>query len=121
VWRSYHTTRDNPGARRRRGRGLRGLEAVKALKRLPVDVTLIDRNNYHLFQPLTYQVSTAALSPDEIAEPLRAIFRRDRHVRVLMGEVDRLDIEHRLVTLRPDLDGLAEETVPYDTLVVAAG
>ena len=103
------------------GGGFGGLEAVKALRRLPVDVTLIDRNNYHLFQPLTYQVSTAALSPDEIAEPLRAIFRGDRNVRVLMGEVDRLDLERRLVTLRPEVDGLAEETVPYDTLVVAAG
>ncbi len=103
------------------GGGFGGLEAVKALRRLPVDVTLIDRNNYHLFQPLTYQVSTAALSPDEIAEPLRAIFRGDRNVRVLMGEVDRLDLERRLVTLRPEVDGPAEETVPYDTLVVAAG
>jgi NADH dehydrogenase len=103
------------------GGGFGGLEAVKALRRLPVDITLIDRNNYHLFQPLTYQVSTAALSPDEIAEPLRAIFRRDRNVRVLMGEVERLDLERRLVTLRPEVDGLAQETVPYDTLVVAAG
>jgi NADH dehydrogenase len=103
------------------GGGFGGLEAVKALRRLPVDITLIDRNNYHLFQPLTYQVSTAALSPDEIAEPLRAIFRRDRNVRVLMGEVERLDLDRRLVPLRPEVDGLAEEIVPYDTLVVAAG
>jgi NADPH-dependent 2,4-dienoyl-CoA reductase/sulfur reductase-like enzyme len=73
------------------GGGFGGLEAVKALRDLPVDVTLIDRNNYHLFQPLTYQVSTAALSPDEIAEPLRTIFRRDGNVRVLMGEVETLD------------------------------
>jgi NADH:ubiquinone reductase (H+-translocating) len=103
------------------GGGFGGLEAVKALRRLPVDITLIDRNNYHLFQPLNYQVSTAALSPDEIAEPLRAIFRRDANVRVLMGEVGRLDLEHRAIVLRPGVDGLPEETVPYDTLVVAAG
>jgi NADH dehydrogenase len=103
------------------GGGFAGLEAVKALRRVPVDVTLIDRNNYHLFQPLTYQVSTAALSPDEIAEPLRTIFRRDSNVRVLMGEVEALDLDRRLVMFRPEVDGLGEEAVPYDTLVVAAG
>ena len=103
------------------GGGFGGLEAVKTLRDLPVDVTLIDRNNYHLFQPLTYQVSTAALSPDEIAEPLRTIFRRDGNVRVLMGEVEALDLDRRLVMLRPEVDGLGEGAVPYDTLVVAAG
>jgi NADH dehydrogenase len=103
------------------GGGFGGLEAVKALRHVPVDVTLVDRNNYHLFQPLTYQVSTAALSPDEIAEPLRTIFRRDGNVRVLMGEVEALDLDQRLVMLRPEIDGLGEEAVPYDTLVVAAG
>ena len=103
------------------GGGFGGLGAVKALRDLPVDVTLIDRNNYHLFQPLTYQVSTAALSPDEIAEPLRTIFRRDGNVRVLMGEVEALDLDRRLVMLRPEVDGLEEEAVPYDALVVAAG
>jgi NADH:ubiquinone reductase (H+-translocating) len=72
-----------------------GLEAVKALRRLPVDVTLIDRTNYHLFQPLNYQVATAALSPDEIAEPLRTIFRRDRNVRVLLGEVTERTVEEQ--------------------------
>ena len=114
-----------PDPQRRRvvviGGGFGGLESVKALRHLPVDITLIDRNNYHLFQPLTYQVSTAALSPDEIAEPLRAIFRRDRNVRVLMAEVSRLDLDQRRVVLRPSVDGLGEDTVPYDTLVVAAG
>jgi NADH dehydrogenase len=103
------------------GGGFGGLEAVKALRHLPVDITLIDRNNYHLFQPLTYQVSTAALSPDEIAEPLRAIFRRNGNVRVLMGEVCELDLTRRVVVLRPGAHGLGQETVPYDTLVVAAG
>jgi NADH dehydrogenase len=114
-----------PDPQRRRvvviGGGFGGLESVKALRHLPVDITLIDRNNYHLFQPLTYQVSTAALSPDEIAEPLRAIFRRDRNVRVLMAEVSGLDLDQRRVVLRPSVDGLGEDTVPYDTLVVAAG
>jgi NADH dehydrogenase len=66
-------------------------------------------------------VSTAALSPEEIAEPLRAIFRRSRNVRVLMGEVRRLDLDRRSVVLCPAVDGLEEERVPYDTLVVAAG
>jgi NADH:ubiquinone reductase (H+-translocating) len=77
------------------GDGFGGLEAVKALRRLPVDVTLIDRTNYHLFQPLNYQAATAALSPDEIAEPLRTIFRRDRNVRVLLGEVTERTVEEQ--------------------------
>jgi NADH dehydrogenase len=77
------------------GGGFGGLEAVKALRRLPVDVTLIDRTNYHLFQPLNYQVATAALSPDEIAEPLRTIFRRDRNVRVRLGEVTERTVEEQ--------------------------
>lgn len=103
------------------GGGFGGLETVTALRRLPVDVTLIDRHNYHLFQPLSYQVSTAALAPDEIAEPLRAIFRRNqgsptygqvasccsrsrsRNVRVLMGEVTELDRQRRVVVLRPEV------------------
>jgi NADH:quinone reductase (non-electrogenic) len=103
------------------GGGFGGLQTVKALRRLPVDVTLIDRTNYHLFQPLTYQVATAALSPDEIAEPLRTIFRRDRNVRVLLGEVTGVDLERRVVTMRPGVDELDPQTIPYDTLVVATG
>jgi NADH dehydrogenase len=87
------------------GGGFGGLETVKALRGAPVEVTLIDRNNYHLFQPLNYQVATAALSPDEIAEPLRTIFRRDARVHILMGEVT--DLEPR--------------SIGYDTLVVAGG
>jgi NADH:ubiquinone reductase (H+-translocating) len=103
------------------GGGFGGLQSVKALRHLPVDITLIDRNNYHLFQPLTYQVSTAALSPDEIAEPLRYIFRRSANVRVVMGDVSRLDLDERRVVLRPGIDGLDEEAVPYDALVLATG
>jgi hypothetical protein len=75
-------------------------------------VTLIDRTNYHLFQPLNYQVAAAALYPDEIAEPLRTIFRRDRNVRVLLGEVTELDLERRAVVMRPGVDGLIKAALP---------
>jgi NADH dehydrogenase len=64
-------------------------------------VTLVDRRNFHLFQPLTYQVATGALSPGEIAYPLRAIFKRDRNVQVLMAEVDDFDLEARELQLSP--------------------
>ena len=101
------------------GGGFAGIEAVKGLRAAAVDVTLVDRHNYHLFQPLTYQVATGTLSPDEIAEPLRVIFRRQRRVRVVMAEVTGIDLERRrLILQRP---GEAQRTVPYDSLVVAAG
>jgi NADH dehydrogenase len=103
------------------GGGFGGLHAVKALRGAPVDVTLIDRQNHHLFQPLNYQVATGALSPDEIAEPLRTIFRREPSVRVVMGEVTGLDLERRTVALRPGHDSAAYDELPYDTLIVAAG
>jgi NADH dehydrogenase len=101
------------------GGGFAGIEAVKGLRAAAVDVTLVDRHNYHLFQPLTYQVATGTLSPDEIAEPLRAIFRRQRRVRVVMAEVTGIDLERRRLILQPAGD--AQRTVPYDSLVVAAG
>jgi NADH dehydrogenase len=103
------------------GGGFAGLETVKALRRAPVDVTLIDRNNYHLFQPLSYQVATGALSPEDIAEPLRKIFRRAANVRVLMGEVTGFDLERREVILQQEIDSAAVETVPFDTAVVGGG
>jgi NADH dehydrogenase len=103
------------------GGGFGGLEAVKSLRHVPVDVTLIDRNNYHLFQPLSYQVATGALSPDEIAEPLRTIFRRQSRVRVLLAEATRVDLANRRVELRVGSDGLEPEGVAYDTLIVATG
>jgi NADH dehydrogenase len=103
------------------GGGFGGLDAVKALRGAPVDITLIDRENHHLFQPLTYQVATGALSPDEVAEPLRALFRRDPHVRVMMAEITGFDLARRVVVTRPTAGELPEQTVPYDTLVVAAG
>ena len=86
---------------RRRGRvvvvggGFGGLQAVKMLARADLDVTLIDRNNYHLFQPLCYQVATGSLSPGEIAVPLRQIFRREPRVRVVMEEVTGFDLKQK--------------------------
>jgi NADH dehydrogenase len=103
------------------GGGFGGLQTVRALRRAPVDVTLVDRNNYHLFQPLSYQVATGALSPEEIAVPLRRIFGGVPNVRVLMAEVAGMDLEAQTVLLQPRVAGPEEQTVPYDTLVVAAG
>jgi NADH dehydrogenase len=102
------------------GGGFAGLQAVKALHRADVDVTLVDRNNYHLFQPLSYQVATGALSPAEIAQPLRRIFHDDANVRVVMGEVTELAIDRRAIVVRPPEEGPDHE-LPYDTLIVAGG
>jgi NADH dehydrogenase len=71
------------------------------LARMPVEVTLIDRRNFHLFQPLAYQVATGALAPAEIAYPLRRIFRRRQNVRVLLAEVIDIDVDARTVRLQP--------------------
>jgi NADH dehydrogenase len=103
------------------GGGFGGLQAVLKLRRAPVDVTLVDRRNFHLFQPLTYQVATGALSPGEIAYPLRAIFARDRNVRVLMAEVTDFDLATRELRLRPVAGTPAPAAIPYDTLIVAGG
>jgi NADH dehydrogenase len=97
------------------GGGFGGLQAVRALRRAPVDVTLVDRRNFHLFQPLLYQVATGALSAGEIASPLRGILKRQRNARVVLGEVSGFDLEQRRVLL-----GGGSE-IGYDTLVVAAG
>jgi len=96
------------------GGGFGGLYAAKALRRAPAEVTLIDRRNFHLFQPLLYQVATGALSPGEIASPLRFVLRSSRNTKVLLGEVADLDSAGRRVILR---DG----EVAYDTLIVATG
>ncbi|MGH9721689.1 MAG: NAD(P)/FAD-dependent oxidoreductase [Bryobacteraceae bacterium] len=96
------------------GGGFGGLYAAKKLGRAPVDVTLIDRRNFHLFQPLLYQVATGGLSPGEIASPLRYVLSRYVNTRVWMAEVTGLDLETRRVILE---DG----DVLYDTLVLAAG
>jgi len=97
------------------GGGFGGLQAVAGLRRAAVDVTLVDRNNFHLFQPLTYQVATGALSPGEIAYPLRAIFTRDRNINVLMAEVADFDLAAHEVKL------VGHDPLPYETLVVAGG
>jgi NADH dehydrogenase len=103
------------------GGGFGGLQAVKALHGAPVDITLIDRRNFHLFQPLVYQVATGALSPGEIAAPLRWIFRREKNVRVVLAEVTELDLDAREVVVQPPFDEAAPERVSYDTLIVAGG
>jgi NADH:ubiquinone reductase (H+-translocating) len=102
------------------GGGFGGLLAVRGLKRADVDVTLVDRQNFYLFQPLVYQVATGSLSSVEVAVPLRQILRRQRNARVLIGEVDSLDLDARRVSVRnlPNGDSLSLE---YDTLVVAGG
>jgi NADH dehydrogenase len=96
------------------GGGFGGLAAARGLARAPVDVTLVDRTNHHLFQPLLYQVATAGLSPAEIASPIRRILRRQRNARVLLGEAVAIDAAARCVRL-------ADGEVAYDYLVVAAG
>ena len=102
------------------GGGFGGLQAVKALDGVDAEITLIDRHNYHLFQPLSYQVATGSLSPGDIAVPLRRILRHQEHVRVLMGEVSGFDLERREVMM--DAIPLARTlTIPYDMLIVAGG
>src|SRR4029079_11896233 len=98
------------------GGGFAGLYAAKGLSRDDrIDLTLVDRRNFHLFQPLLYQVATGALSPGEIAQPLRSIFRRQKNTTVLLGEAVGIDVEAREVLMS---DG---GPIGYDTLVVAAG
>ena len=97
------------------GGGFGGIEVARALGRARMPVTLIDRQNYHLFQPLLYQVATAALSPADIAEPIRKILRRYRSAQVLLGEVERIDRDARDVVLSTG------RCVPYDMLVIATG
>jgi NADH dehydrogenase len=96
------------------GGGFGGLEAAKALRSAPVEVTLIDRRNFHLFQPLLYQVATGGLSPGEIASPLRWILRRHRNTQVLLAEMIDLDAAARKVILSDGQTG-------YDTLILATG
>jgi NADH dehydrogenase len=104
------------------GGGFGGLQAAQALRDTPgVQITLIDRRNFHLFQPLTYQVATGALSPGEVSYPLRVIFKRDPNVRVVMAEVSDIDVDTREVKLEPVAGVPAPETMPYDSLIVAGG
>jgi NADH dehydrogenase len=97
------------------GGGFAGLYLAKRLRRAPIRITLIDRRNHHLFQPMLYQVATAALNPADIAAPIRSVLRRHRNTEVLLGDVDRVDVEARTVHLA---DG---ETIAYDHLAVAPG
>ena len=103
------------------GGGFGGLQAALKLRRTPVEVTLVDRRNFHLFQPLTYQVATGALSPGEIAYPLRAIFKRHGNVHVVMAEVSDFDLPARELHLRPVAGIPAPRAMPYDPLIVAGG
>ena len=96
------------------GGGFGGLHAAQSLRKSAVQVTLVDRRNHHLFQPLLYQVATGALSPANIAAPLRALLRRQANMQVLMGEVIDIDLASRRAILRDDV-------LVYDTLIVAAG
>ena len=96
------------------GAGFGGLEATKALRRAPVEITLIDRQNYHCFQPLLYQVATAALSPADIAWPIRHILRLQENATVFMAEVNGIDAGARIVNTKAGL-------FPFDFLVIATG
>ncbi|HET9372298.1 MAG TPA: NAD(P)/FAD-dependent oxidoreductase [Vicinamibacterales bacterium] len=96
------------------GGGFGGLSAARALKRAPVDVTLVDRRNHHVFQPLLYQVATAGLSPGDIASPIRWILRRQKNLRVWLAEATRVDVDRKVVVLT---DG----ELPFDYIIVAAG
>jgi NADH:quinone reductase (non-electrogenic) len=97
------------------GGGFAGLYAARALRRAPVRITLVDRHNYHLFQPLLYQVATAALNPSDIAAPIRGILRHQANVSVLLGEAAAIDADRKRVALA---DGA---TLDYDYLIVATG
>jgi NADH dehydrogenase len=96
------------------GGGFGGLYAAKALGKLPLQLTLVDRRNFHLFQPLLYQVATGALSPGEIASPLRAVLNRQQNTKILLGEAVDIDVQNRRVKL-----DIGE--IEYDTLIVATG
>src|SRR5262245_63886458 len=96
------------------GAGFGGMAAARGLARSPVQVTIIDRSNHHLFQPLLYQVATAALSPADIAAPIRRVFRHQSNVTVLLADARAVNLcEKRVV--------LADGVVEYDTLIVATG
>jgi len=98
------------------GGGFGGLYAARALRHTAVDVTVVDRTNHHLFQPLLYQVATATLAPTDITAPIRWLLRKQRNTRVILGEVTGIDVDRRTVTCD---DG--ETVLEYDFLIVAAG
>ncbi|GAB4300187.1 MAG: NAD(P)/FAD-dependent oxidoreductase [Ignavibacteriaceae bacterium] len=96
------------------GGGFGGLSAAKVLKNSPFDITIVDKTNHHLFQPLLYQVATAALSPGDIATPIRAIFSNYKNIKVVMDEAQSVDIKNKTVVLK---DSMLE----YDYLIIATG
>ena len=101
------------------GGGFGGLNAARALNGADVDVTVVDRTNHHLFQPLLYQVATGILPPGLIAPALRSTLRKQGNARVLLADVRDIDLDRKVVRAQ-EPDGRFEE-LPYDTLVVAAG
>jgi NADH:ubiquinone reductase (H+-translocating) len=104
------------------GGGFGGVQAVRKLRRAPVDITLVDRRNFSLFEPLVYQVATGALSPGEISFPLRGIFKRNENVRVVLGDVTGFDLARRVVLVEHSADGGgAPFEIPYDSLIIAGG
>ena len=103
------------------GGGFGGLMAVRGLRRAPVEVVLVDRENFHLFQPLVYQVATGGLTTAEVATPLRRILRHQRNVRVVLGEVSGIDLDRREVTVDGLPNGGSGAVLAYDALVVAGG
>lgn len=96
------------------GAGFGGLQAARALGKAPVKVTIIDRTNHHLFQPLLYQVATAALSPADISSPVRHVLRKQKNTNVLLAEVTGIDVESKLVLMH-------DKSISYDYLIVATG
>lgn len=96
------------------GAGFGGLYAAKALRHADIDLTIVDRRNFHLFQPLLYQVATGVLSPANIAAPVRAILKRNRNTRTLLGEVTGVDIERSRLNLK-------EGAIEFDSLILAPG
>ncbi|TSE01437.1 NAD(P)/FAD-dependent oxidoreductase [Skermania sp. ID1734] len=101
------------------GSGFGGLAAARSLKKADVDITLISKTTSHLFQPLLYQCATGILSEGEIAPPTRLILRKQKNVRVILGDVEAIDMDAKTVTSR--LSNIATTVTPYDSLVVAAG
>jgi NADH dehydrogenase len=103
------------------GGGFGGLQAALHLRRADVEITLVDRRNFHLFQPLAYQVATGSLSPEEVAVPLRQIVRKQRNARVILGEVVGFDTAARHVVVDNLPNGARSIELPYDVLLVAGG
>jgi NADH dehydrogenase len=96
------------------GGGFAGLSAAKALSKSPVKITLVDRENHHLFQPLLYQVATAGLSEAEIAQPIRHILSDQKNLTTVLNEVDKIDLPSNVVSLK-------DREISYDYLIIALG